>query len=77
VLAQKLCANCHVVTRDPPAAASTDVPSFRSIASRADATAERIAGRIIIPHPAMPTAQLTVTELRDLIAYIQSLKSAR
>ena len=51
-----------------------DVPSFAAIAARPDNSAERIAGRIIIPHPAMPGVQLTVAEIRDIVAYIQSLK---
>jgi hypothetical protein len=35
--------------------------------------AEIIAGRIIIPHPAMPGVALTVDEIRDLALYIMSL----
>jgi len=38
----------------------------------ADMSAERLAGRIIVPHPA--NTQLTVAELRDIIAYIQTMK---
>jgi hypothetical protein len=40
-------------------------------------SAERLAGRIIVPHPAMPSTQLTVAELRDIIAYIQTMRPAR
>jgi hypothetical protein len=39
-----------------------------------DTTPERLAGRIIIPHPPMTATQLTVAEMRDIIAYIMSLK---
>jgi cytochrome c len=56
------------------ATANADVPTFAAIAGRADATAERLAGRIIVPHPPMPNTQLTVAEMRDIIAYILSLK---
>jgi hypothetical protein len=58
------------------AAVSTDVLSFPSIANRPGVTAESLAGRIIVPHPAMPNVQLTVRELREVIAYILSLKLA-
>jgi hypothetical protein len=37
-------------------------------------TAERLAGAIIVPHPAMPGVQLTAAEIRDVVAYILSLK---
>lgn len=70
----RLCANCHVVNGTPSAPVSTDVPSFSVIAGRPDATPERIAGRIIIPHPAMPGVSLTAAEIRDIVAYITSLR---
>jgi mono/diheme cytochrome c family protein len=73
-LAARLCANCHVVNGTPSAPVSTDVPSFSVIADRPDATPERIAGRIIIPHPAMPGVSLTAAEIRDIVAYITSLR---
>jgi hypothetical protein len=52
----------------------TDVPSFPVIASRGGATAEYIAGRIVVPHPAMPGVSLTAAEIRDIVSYIISLK---
>jgi hypothetical protein len=52
---------------------SADIPSFRTIAKRSGMNAEIIAGRIIIPHPAMPGVALTVDEIRDLAMYIMSL----
>lgn len=73
--AAKLCAACHAVSL--PAAATTtnpDLLSFPAIAKRPGVTAEHLAGRIIIPHPAMPDTQLKVSEIRDIIAYILSLK---
>ena len=54
-----------------------DVPSFAAIAKQPDATAERLAGRIIGHHPAMPKTQLTVAEIRDVIAYVLALKPDR
>lgn len=37
-------------------------------------TPEQIAGRIIVPHPEMPGVSLTAAEIRDIVAYIVSLK---
>jgi len=73
-LSERFCVNCHSVKSEPAATVSSDVLSFPSIAKQPGTTAERLAGRIIIPHPAMPGVQLTVRELRDIIAYIMSLK---
>ena len=39
-----------------------------------DVTAEHLAGRIIVPHPAMPSVSLTAQDSRDLVAYIITLK---
>lgn len=72
-LASTLCATCHVTGRRDVESLSADVPSFRAIAKRTGMNAEIIAGRIIIPHPAMPGAALTVDEIRDLALYIMSL----
>jgi hypothetical protein len=44
------------------------------IGNRPGVTAEHLAGKIIIPHPAMPGVPLTSAEIRDIVAYIMSLK---
>ena len=72
-VAERLCATCHAV--DPQAVGiRPDVPSFSVIASLPGMTPERLAGSIILPHPAMPGVALTRAELRDVIAYIVSLR---
>lgn len=76
-LAQRLCAGCHAIAPNSAATVNPDVPGFAAIARRPDASAERLAGRIIVPHPAMPNTQLTVAEIRDVIAYILTLKPGR
>jgi mono/diheme cytochrome c family protein len=76
-LARRLCAGCHATEPNGGQAINPDVPSFAAIARQPDATAERLAGRIIVPHPAMPNTQLTVAEIRDVIAYIVTMKPAR
>jgi cytochrome c len=73
-LSQRVCSVCHSVSPGSAATLNADVPTFAAIASSPDITAERLAGRIIIPHPPMPNVQLTVAEMRDIIAYILSLR---
>src|SRR5262245_15765725 len=73
-LSQRVCSGCHSVSPGSAATVNADVPTFAAIASRPDTTAERLAGRIIVPHPPMPNVQLTVAEMRDIIAYILSLR---
>ena len=73
-IAARVCINCHVIDRETSSPMPTDVPSFPMIANRPGASAEHIAGRIIIPHPAMPGVPLTVSEIRDIVAYIVSLR---
>jgi hypothetical protein len=45
------------------------------MADRQGASAQQLAGRIIVPHPAMPGVPLTLNEIRDLVTYIMSLKA--
>jgi mono/diheme cytochrome c family protein len=73
-LAARLCVNCHVIEPDASGPMRADIPTFRVIANRPGATAEQLAGRIIIPHPAMPGVALTAGEIRDIVAYILTLK---
>lgn len=76
-LSQRVCSGCHSVSPGSATTINADVPTFAAIASRPDTTAERLAGRIIVPHPPMPNVQLTVAEMRDIIAYILSLRPQR
>ena len=73
-LAARLCANCHVIDGQRQSKMAIDVPSFPIIANREGVTAEHLAGRIIVPHPAMPGVSLTASEIRDIVAYIISTK---
>jgi cytochrome c len=74
-LAERLCVTCHVVRRDATnQQIIAGVPSFPTIANRPDQTADRVSGRIMAPHPPMPTLALTTAEIRDVAAYILSLR---
>jgi cytochrome c len=73
-LAARLCTNCHAIDGETSGPIRADVPSFPTIANRPGASAEHLAGRIIVPHPAMPGVPLTRAEIRDIVTYIVSLK---
>jgi mono/diheme cytochrome c family protein len=75
-LSVRLCANCHAIARNDSGPVLGDVPGFPAIADRSGLTPEQIAGRIIIPHPAMPGVSLTAAEIRDIVSYITSLRRA-
>jgi mono/diheme cytochrome c family protein len=72
-LAERLCTNCHAVAPGSTSGRS-DVPSFTTIAKLPGLTPERLVGAIIIPHPPMPGIPLTTSEIRDIVAYIISLR---
>jgi len=77
VIAERLCASCHSLSGQPTSGtASSDILSFPAIARQPKTNSEYLAGRIIIPHPAMPDISLNIAEIRDVIAYIMSLRPA-
>jgi mono/diheme cytochrome c family protein len=61
--AARLCITCHVIDRTTTGPVRADVPSFPAIARRSGSTAEYLAGKIIVPHPAMPGIALTADEV--------------
>lgn len=76
-IAERLCSSCHGLDARPSAATtSTDIMSFPAIAAQPKTSREYLAGAIIVPHPAMPDTSLNIAEIRDVIAYIMSLKPA-
>lgn len=72
-LAQRWCAECHLVASDQRRA-NADVASFASLARRPDFSAAQLAFFLLDPHPKMPDLSLTRAEAGDLAAYIGSLK---
>jgi len=74
VLAERLCANCHVVAVDATRG-TTDAPTFPAIAARdGDISGPWLAFRLLLPHPQMPQVSLNRTEAADLAAYFAALK---
>jgi cytochrome c len=78
IISRALCTNCHVIEEGPNAVAvNADVPSFPAIANKPNQSAERISAWLLSAHGPMPNAHLTRKELRDLSAYIISLRKPK
>ncbi len=74
-IAERVCAGCHAVNDKPGSnVQGTDVPSFRALANRPRWTPESLQAFIMTPRHPMPAIPLELKEIRDVIAYIQSLK---
>ena len=72
-LAQRWCAECHLVAPEQTRA-NADVASFTALARRADFNAAQLAFFLLDPHPKMPDLSLSRAEAGDLAAYIGTLK---
>lgn len=77
VMAVAKCGSCHAVgpTGDSPFAAA---PPLRQIADLYPPTQlqEAFGEGVMTGHPAMPQFELTPSEINDLIAYLDSLRSS-
>lgn len=72
-LARRWCATCHLVAPDQ-LLASADAPSFAAIAAESEGKFDWLAVYLADPHPSMPRISLTRQQLRDLSAYLASLR---
>lgn len=70
---KKLCVGCHSVEASA-GPIQTDIPSFTSIAKRPDQTREKLLNWLTSPHPPMPDIGLSRQEIRDIGAYLMSLR---
>ena len=73
-LAHALCSNCHVIEAGKPAPALTPAPSFPWIAKRPGATETSVTVWLSTSHRRMPNILLSDAEIRQLSAYIISLR---
>jgi mono/diheme cytochrome c family protein len=71
-LASQWCSNCHVVAPDQ-ARGGDSAPPFVAIAETAAGRSGDLRAWMADPHPPMPNLDLTVREIDDLLAYIESL----
>jgi mono/diheme cytochrome c family protein len=73
-LAHTLCINCHVVDTRSPVVRTDRVPSFPWIAQQPGLTPEFVMGWLATSHERMKDYTLTRDEIRQLTAYIFSLR---
>lgn len=73
-LAERWCANCHVVNREATTGRADGLPTLPAIAARKDVTAATLKGAMTATHSRMPDLQLGARDQEDLVAYIFSLR---
>ena len=73
-LAERWCANCHVVNRAATTGRADGLPTFPALAARKDITAATLKGAMTATHSRMPDLQLGARDQEDLVAYIFSLR---
>jgi mono/diheme cytochrome c family protein len=73
--ALKLCTGCHVIDKMQTGTMQPGVPSFLFMANKPGQTYEELENNMIHPFPPMIDAHLTIHEIKDISAYILSLKS--
>ena len=73
-IAHTWCTNCHVVDSQDKGVKSDAAPPFDSIARQSGVTTTAIQVFLSTPHTRMPDFSLTRTEIRDVSAYIMSLR---
>jgi len=74
-IAKTWCAGCHRVETEAPRAGGSDaVPSFSSIAQMGGITQTSLEVFLSTPHARMPDYSLTRDEIRDVSAYILTLR---
>jgi cytochrome c len=73
-LAERWCANCHVVSRAATTGRSDGLPTFPALAARKETTAAMLKGAMTATHSRMPDFQLGARDQDDLVAYILSLR---
>ena len=71
-LAVRWCSSCHIVSPQQEAA-TTEAPPFETIAKRPADELQNLDLFLAAPHPPMPPLNLSRTEIRDLVAYIELL----
>ena len=73
-LAERWCANCHVVNPAATTGRADGLPTLPALAARKDVTAATLKGAMTATHSRMPDLQLGARDQEDLVAYIFSLR---
>jgi len=73
-IAQQICAECHAVEAGQPRSPNGQAPSFQTVAATPGMTAIALTATLRTSHRTMPNIILTDDELKNVIAYVLSLK---
>jgi mono/diheme cytochrome c family protein len=73
-VANAWCSSCHLVGPAQSGPVPADVPTFAAIARRLPTDADVLAAFVANPHPPMPNLNLSRQDIRDVLAYIATLK---
>jgi mono/diheme cytochrome c family protein len=71
--AQRICATCHGVVLGAPSPAA-GAPNFYTLATTPGMSELALRVALQTPHHSMPNLMLTADEMRDVTAYIMSLR---
>ena len=75
-LAKSWCAGCHDIDSKETLPRNDVIPSFDAVARRPGTTQAGLRAFLSAPHANMPDYGLTPRQIRDLAAYILSLRKA-
>jgi cytochrome c len=73
-IAQQICAECHAVQVGQPRSPNGQAPTFETVAKTPGMTAIALTAILRTSHRSMPNIILTDDDLRNVIAYIMTLK---
>jgi mono/diheme cytochrome c family protein len=73
--AEQVCSPCHAVLPHEKHSPLPQAPSFQSVADTPGMTELALTVFLQSSHPSMPNIILTPDEMRNVIAYIRSLKT--
>jgi mono/diheme cytochrome c family protein len=73
-LAQQICAECHAVQAGQPRSPNGQAPTFETVAKTPGMTAIALTAILRTSHRSMPNIILADDDLRNVIAYIMTLK---
>jgi len=74
MLAHQICAECHAVQAGQPRSPNGRAPTFETVAKTPGMTAIALTAILRTSHRSMPNIILADDDLRNVIAYIMTLK---
>jgi mono/diheme cytochrome c family protein len=72
--AERVCAQCHAIERNELGSPLDDAPTFSAIAQSSGMTGLALSVFLRTPHSTMPNLVLSMDQITDVAAYIESLK---